>query len=467
MSTAAIAQQARKHPKGLYILFFTEMWERFSYYGMRAILVLYLVSQSQAGPMGGLGWTKLEALKLYGWYTMLVYLVAIPGGWIADRITGQKKAVMIGGVLLCIGHGTMAFPGITTFYTALALIICGVGLLKPNISTLVGSLYAPGDPMRDKGFTIFYIGINLGAVFSALVVGTVGELVGWHYGFALAGIGMAFGQVVYIWGQKYLKTVHATEGIVGQVSEVTKMTPLTKKEKDRIVVLFICFLMVIIFWGAFEQAGGLLNLYALDKTDRVLFGWAIPTSWFQSLNPIFIVVFGTLVANFWYWYRKIGKETSSIYKMALGTMIMGSGFIFMIFASLQAGVAGKASMIWLVLAYLFFTIGELCASPVALSFITKIAPIKYASLMMGLYFAVTGLGNKIAGLFGEWAESSGEITVFGTITILTMIIGVIVIIFLKPLKRLTHGAEEGCLSDEDAESVEDNNSPSELVYDAE
>ena len=445
------------HPKGLYVLFFVEMWERFCYYGMRSILIYYMIKQ--------LMFAQERASYIYGLYTSAAYFFPFFGGILADRILGQKKTVIIGASIMAVGEFVLMSQDL--FYVGLALMALGTGLFKPNVSTQVGTLYDVGDHRRDRAFNIFYMGINLGAIMSPLICGTLGELYGWKWGFMSAGIGLILGLIVYIWGQKYLKTVHATEGVVGQVSEVTKMTPLTKKEKDRIVVLFICFLMVIIFWGAFEQAGGLLNLYALDKTDRVLFGWAIPTSWFQSLNPIFIVVFGTLVANFWYWYRKIGKETSSIYKMALGTMIMGSGFIFMIFASLQAGVAGKASMIWLVLAYLFFTIGELCASPVALSFITKIAPIKYASLMMGLYFAVTGLGNKIAGLFGEWAESSGEITVFGTITILTMIIGVIVIIFLKPLKRLTHGAEEGCLSDEDAESVEDNNSPSELVYDAE
>ncbi|MDO8494445.1 MAG: peptide MFS transporter, partial [Deltaproteobacteria bacterium] len=429
-----------KHPKGLYILFFTEMWERFSYYGMRAILVLYLVSQTQEGPMGGLGWTKIEALKLYGWYTMLTYLTCIPGGWIADRFLGQKKSVMVGGLLLCAGHFLMAFPGLNTFYTSLGLIIAGVGMLKPNISTLVGALYKHNDPMRDKAFTLFYIGINLGAFISAFIVGTVGELLGWHYGFALAGVGMALGQIVYITGQKHLVAPH---GLKSTLEAADKSTgPLTKQEKDRLLVMMISFLIVIVFWGAFEQAGGLMNLYTFEKTNRFLMGWEIPASWFQSLNPLFIVLLGTVVANFWYWRAKLKKESSSIYKMALGVMIMGFGFIFMVFAAREANINGKSAMIWLVLAYLFHTIGELCASPVALSYVTKLAPVRYGSLMMGVYFAATGLGNKVAGTIGEMTEHASEFSIFWGITIFTMIFGAAVLLFLKPLKRLSHGAEE-------------------------
>ncbi|EKD51249.1 MAG: hypothetical protein ACD_62C00295G0001 [uncultured bacterium] len=440
--SSGLRQLERKQPKGLYILFFTEMWERFSYYGMRAILVLYLVSETSGGPLGGLGWTKSDALALYGWYTMLVYLASIPGGLIADRITGQRKAVMYGGLLLCVGHGVMALPGIFAFYSAITLIICGVGMLKPNISTLVGSLYAPGDPLRDKGFTFFYIGINVGALFSALIVGTVGEMIGWHYGFALAGIGMALGQVVYIRGQKYLKGVGELVKVNNRSNTSRVQTSLSRVERDRVLVMLLSFLIVVVFWGAFEQAGGLMNLYTLEKTNRFFLGWEIPASWFQSLNPLFIILFGTLVANFWLWWRHRGKESSSLYKMALGTIIMGSGFVFMVLASVQAGTSGKAGMIWLVLAYLFHTIGELCASPVALSYITKLAPVKYASLMMGIYFAVSGLGNKVAGLLGEASENLGERTIFLGITVFTILFGGAVLLFLKPLKRLSHGAEE-------------------------
>ena len=431
------------HPKGLYVLFFTELWERFSYYGMRAILVLYIVAQVKEGNHGGLGWTEKEALALYGWYTMLVYVASIPGGWLADRYLGQKKAVMYGGLLLCAGHGIMAFHGLPFFYTALALIIAGVGLLKPNISTMVGGLYPPGDARRDKGFTIFYIGINVGALGSGIIVGTIGEMIGWHYGFALAGIGMLLGQAVYAWGQRYLVGVGELVVSTGKKSATAVPSkPLTSIEKDRIKVLLLSFLIVIVFWGAFEQAGGLMNLYTKEKVDRILFGFEIPASVFQSLNPLFIILFGTLVANFWYRRQAKGKHSSSLFKMALGTMIMGTGFLFMVGATMQVESTGSAAMYWLIGAYALHTIGELCASPVALSFITKLAPAKYASLMMGVYFATSGFGNKLAGLLGEAASDAGELTIFGGIFATTVTFGLLILALLKPLNRLTHGAED-------------------------
>jgi len=429
------------HPIGLYVLFFTELWERFSYYGMRAILVLYITSKTMdANP--GLGWTNGEALALYGWYTMLVYVMSIPGGIIADKFIGQKKAVLYGGILLCLGHGVLAITALWAFYTGLGLIIAGVGLLKPNISTMVGGLYKKGDERRDKGFTIFYIGINIGAFLSALIVGTVGEKVGWHYGFALAGIGMVLGQLVFWWGQKYLDGVGEFIGTADNEDREAFNRPLTKIEKDRMVVMFISFLLIIVFWGAFEQAGGLMNLYASEKTDRMLGGFEVPASWFQSVNAFFIITLGTAVAGFWYKWKLKGREASSLFKMAIGVIIMGWGFMFMRFASQEFAVNGSSAMYWLVLAYLFHTIGELCASPVALSFITKLAPVKYASFMMGAYFAASGLGNKVAGLIGQSAEGAGEITIFTGLVIFCTVIGILVILLLKPLKRLTHGAED-------------------------
>ncbi|TVZ26816.1 POT family proton-dependent oligopeptide transporter [Gillisia sp. Hel_I_86] len=432
------------HPMGLYILFFTEMWERFSYYGMRAILVLYLVSATTGGN-AGLGWTQPEALALYGWYTMLVYVVSIPGGILADKVFGQKKAVLIGGIILVFGHGILAVEEMWAFYTGLGLIIAGVGLLKPNISTMVGGLYKEGDIRRDKGFTIFYIGINVGAFLSSIIVGTVGEVYGWHYGFGLAGIAMALGLIVYLWGQKYLTNVgnllskvERNEGaslgnlfsellnsplqlvvstillgasIWGWLSWgfgygllflfltlVVAMMMMVYKDltsqimKDRYVVMLLSFILVIVFWGAFEQAGGLMNIYALDNTNRSIpfslpfgIGNEVPASWFQSLNAMFIIIFGVVIANYWAKRKLKSKEASSIFKMAIGVIIMGIGFIFMVFAAMQFESNGSSAMYWLVLAYLFHTIGELCSSPVALSFITKLAPVKYASLMMGVY----------------------------------------------------------------------------------
>jgi POT family proton-dependent oligopeptide transporter len=451
------------HPVGLYILFMTEMWERFSYYGMRAILVLYLVSATTDGN-AGLGWTSAEALALYGWYTMLVYVASIPGGIIADKLLGQKKTVLWGGIVLVAGHGILAVEEMWAFYLGLLLIIIGVGMLKANISTMVGGLYKPGDIRRDKGFTIFYIGINLGAFLSSLIVGYVGESIGWHYGFGLAGIAMAFGLIVYWWGQKYLVNVgnllskaERDEGaslgnmfsdllkspiqliitavlMLGSIyylifesipygllfiflTLVTALMLMVYKDittqvmKDRYVVMILSFLLVVVFWGAFEQAGGLMNIYAADKTDRSLsvtlplIGNEVPATWFQSLNALFIIIFGVIVANFWARRKLKSKEASSIFKMATGVIIMGLGFIFMAFAASEyVPFDSKSAMYWLVLAYFLHTIGELSSSPVALSFITKLAPVKYASLMMGVYFAAIGLGSKVAGVIGEFSQ---------------------------------------------------------------
>ncbi|WP_417875803.1 peptide MFS transporter [Winogradskyella sediminis] len=411
-TTAKLAHQKELfgHPVGLFILFFTEMWERFSYYGMRGILVLYMATSATAIDPG-LGWSNKDAIWLYGWYTMFVYVASIPGGWIADKFLGQKKTVMLGGLLLCIGHGVLAIPQSWAFFTGLLLIILGVGGLKPNISTMVGGLYKEGDIRRDSGFTIFYIGINIGAFLASITVGLVAYYYGWHYGFGLAGIGMLVGQAVFIWGQKFLKGVGEFTG-GSQATEAERLAskrPLSKIEKDRVVVLLISFLIVVVFWGAFEQAGGLMNLYTDAKVDRTIgLSWLeeIPAAVFQSLNAGYIIIFGTLIGGFWIWWKKKGKESSSLFKMAVGTIIMGLGYVFMMFASQEASAEtfGKAAMVWIFLAYLFHTIGELCTSPVSLSFITKLAPLKYASIMMGVYFAATGFGNKLAGTIGESSQ---------------------------------------------------------------
>jgi POT family proton-dependent oligopeptide transporter len=502
MTNSATANQKELfgHPIGLYILFLTEMWERFSYYGMRGLLSLYMAAELTDNQGPGLGWTNAESLKLYGWYTMLVYLMSIPGGMIADKILGQKRSVLIGAIILVLGHGTLAIEALWAFYTGLILIILGVGMLKPNISTMVGGLYKKGDIRRDKGFSIFYIGINLGSLLATTIVGLVVVKWGWHAGFGLAGIGMLFGLVVYIYGQKYLthvgnkntdeekkdqvaltqifgdlfkspKHLGIVSGMIALsvyyggfvlsevdhwaytalfifLSLVVGMLMMIYKslrsqiEKDRFLVVLLSFMLVIVFWGAFEQAGGLMNLYTNDYTNRMLFGWEVPTIWFQSLNAGFIILFAVAVANFWAKRKLKNKEASSLFKMATGTIIMGLGFVFMVFAVMDYKANGSSAMYWLVLAYFFHTIGELSSSPVSLSFVTKLAPVRYASLMMGLYFASTGLGNKVAGLLGESASEYGEYTIFAGITIFTVIFGFLVILILKPLKRLTHGAED-------------------------
>ena len=487
------------HPVGLYFLFFTELWERFSYYGMRAILVLYLVAQT-GGENPGLGWSNESAIALYGWYTMFVYVATIPGGLLADKILGERKSVMIGGLLLCIGHSVLAIEHISAFYTGLAFIVLGVGCLKGNISSMVGGLYKKlSNDKRDMGFYIFYMGINIGAAAASLLVGYVGEEHGWHYGFGLAGIGMAIGQLFYWRGQKYLShvgnVINMDKKSSGKTNLITKIFEKTnstlgffltialglliylywgswsygllvtglafavgiaiviyndgsKIEKDRILVTYIAFLMIIVFWGAFEQAGGLLNLYAKQKTNLVLTeNFTVPASWFQSLNAIFIIIFASIVGSFWVWWQNKGNEYSGIFKMAIGVIIMGWGFFFMSAASgeVQYSSSGdiveKSAMYWLVLAYLFHTIGELCASPVALSFITKLSPARWSAFMMGAYFAVTGLGNKVAGLIGENASEIGEYWTFTGIAIFCTLFGLLFLFLVKPLKRLIHDAE--------------------------
>ena len=432
------------HPAGLYVLFFTEMWERFSYYGMRAILVLYLVAESTPDAINpGLNWETGAALSLYGTYTMLVYVASIPGGWIADNILGQKKSVLYGGILLVLGHSILAVEEMWAFYTGLGLIIAGVGMLKPNISSMVGGLYSQGDVRRDDGFIIFYIGINVGAFLSSLIVGYVGETYGWHYGFGLAGIGMTLGLIQYLYGQKYLSQVgdFIGDNKSEEGADVLKK-PLTSIEKDRLVVLFLSFILVIVFWGAFEQAGGLMNIYASEKTDRLFMGWLVPASWFQSLNAMFIIFLGTAVAGYWAKRKLKNQLSSSLFKMIIGLIIMGTGFFFMSAAATQYESQGSSAMYWLVLAYLFHTIGELCISPVALSFITKLAPLKYASLTMGVYFAMTGFGNKLAGMLGEASQSMGEFTIFTGIALFCVVFGCLVLLFRTKLEKLTHGAED-------------------------
>lgn len=430
------------HPKGLYILFFTEMWERFSYYGMRAIFILYLTAKTTEAN-AGLGWDKVSALELYGWYTMMVYVMSVPGGLLADRWLGQKKAVMLGGLLLCIGHFILAFDEIWAFYTGIVFIILGVGALKPNISSMVGGLYQKGDLKRDSAFTIFYIGINIGAFAAPLLVGYVGEVINWHYGFGLAGIGMALGQIVYVWGQKYLTTV-GNFVPVQRDSGTNKKVPLTAVEKDRMIVLILSFIIVIVFWGAYEQAGGLMNLYARDKIDRVMFGFEVPASFLQALHAFYVILLGVPVAYFWTRWRKKGRESSSLFKMGIGTIITGFGFLLLAGAAIEtaSSLDGKASVYWMFGAYLLHVVGELSISPVALSFITKLAPLKYASLMMGAYFMVSGVGNKVAGYVGEAAQSAGELTIFMGVLIFCVSFGLLLVLFVKKLKKLTHGADD-------------------------
>jgi POT family proton-dependent oligopeptide transporter len=431
------------HPKGLYILFFTELWERFSFYGMRAIFVLYLTAQTTELGNPGLGWTNKEALALYGWYGMMVYFMGIFGGAIADNWLGQKKSVLLGGIFIIFGQFSLSVDNLWMFWTGLVLLVCGVGLLKPNISTMVGGLYKQGDSKRDAGFTIFYIGINMGALVAPFLVGYFGEKVDWHLGFSLAGFGMILGQIVFVFGRDHLKGVgellkHSSEN--GHLAR----QPLSKLEKDRIVVLLLSFLIVIVFWAAYEQAGGLMNLYARDSVDRWVFGFEIPTSWFQSLHAFYVVLIGGPMAWLWLKWGNMGKESSAVFKMGVGMIIMSISFIALMGAVYEASLSalGKAPIYWLLLSYFLHVVAELSISPISLSFITKLAPAKYASLLMGTYFAIIGFGNKAAGLLGEAAQDAGEMAVFGIIAAACLFVGILLFLFIKKLKSLTHGAED-------------------------
>lgn len=429
------------HPKGLFLLFSVEMWERFSYYGMRALLVLYMVAQTSTG---GFGWDSGTALKIYGYYTGLVYLTPLLGGYIADRWLGQRRAVTLGGVLMMFGHFLMAVPGEIAFFAALGLLILGNGFFKPNISTMVGGLYEQKDPRRDGAFTIFYMGINLGAFFSPLVCGTLGEKIGWHYGFAAAGVGMAFGLIAYLALQKkLLGNIGNAPTKLERSAAKAADAPLTKKEYDRIMVILILAFFTIFFWTAFEQAGGLMSLYTDTKVDRMLGTFQVPTSWFQSINPMLIVLLGPVFSIMWTRLGASGRNPSSPVKMALGLIILGVGFLFMLGAARQAEGTGKAAMYWVVMAYAFHTLGELCLSPVGLSMVTKLAPLKYASLLMGVWLLSSFVANLAAGYVGSYSEKLGEFQLFFSIFVATVAAGGFLLGLSRYLKKKMHGAEGG------------------------
>jgi POT family proton-dependent oligopeptide transporter len=422
------------HPKGLFLLFVTEMWERFSYYGMRALLVLYAAAATHAANPG-LGWADAQALKLYAWYTGFVYLTPLIGGWLADNYLGQRKAVIIGGLVMAAGQFTLASPlgtmgmspafslgalGIafpetpTSFYAGLLLLILGNGMFKPNISTMVGELYPQGDGRRDGAFTIFYMGINTGAFIAPLVCSTLGEdpAYGWRVGFLAAGIGMLLSVAIQLaFAQRFIGNVGREPAAQRSLRMAggTK-APLTPVERDRLRVIFVIFTFVVIFWATFEQAGGLMNLFAEKYTDRGIGSFTVPTGWFQSLNPLFIMLLGIPFSMLWLKLGAGGKNPPTPVKMYLGLAQVALGFMFLVVAVFEMQRTGdmKSSMLWLVLAYLFHTTGELCISPVGLSMVNKLAPLRLGSLMMGVWFLVNFVGNTLAGYIGAFSEHMGE-----------------------------------------------------------
>jgi POT family proton-dependent oligopeptide transporter len=423
------------HPRGLSVLFFTEMWERFSYYGMRAILILYMVAPVTAG---GLGYSTVRAASIYGWYTMLVYAMAIPGGFVADRFIGYQRAVLLGGIVIACGHFTMAFHATSFFFLGLGLIVIGTGLLKPNVSSMVGSLYSADDPRRDSGFSVFYMGINIGAGAAPLVCGWLGQRVDWHYGFVAAGFGMIIGIVQYVMGRRWLEAVRVQRRELSTNAEETKK--FTAAEWKRVIVILVLFLFAILFWGAFEQSGSSLTLFADRYTRLSLFGWSFPSSWFQVEQPVFVLILAPIFA--WLWLRLGSRQPSSAMKFALGLILVGLGYLWIVPAAASAQTGVRVSPIWLTVLYLVHTFGEMCLSPVGLSIVTKLSPKRIVGLMMGVWFLGTSFGSKLAG----WAASFFDIIPVSRLFLInaltTIIAGAILLLLARSITRLTAGKPE-------------------------
>jgi proton-dependent oligopeptide transporter, POT family len=494
------------HPRGLSTLFFTEMWERFSYYGMRGFLIFYMTADPRAG---GMGLNTATAAAIYGTYTSMVYLMSVPGGWIADRVIGQRRSVLYGGLLIASGHFALAVPTATMFYLGLVLIVLGTGLLKPNISVIVGQLYAAKDIRRDAGFSIFYMGINLGAFLGPLVTGYLAQdasframLEGWgwdpnsawHFGFGAAGVGMTLGLIQYMlsgrrlgsaglapggattpeltdkfrrqawrWGGASLGvlvvivvlaasgalTIHPTTvrdlagySLVAITVVFFSMLFLdrswTRDERGRLFVIFVFFACSALFWGAFEQAGSTLNLFADRSTRNQLLGYDFPSSWFQSVNALFIIVFAPVLA--WLWVRLGERQPSSPSKFAIGLIGVGVGFLILVPASLGARNGTLVTPMWLTVVYLIHTLSELCLSPVGLSSMTKLAPPRVVGSMMGVWFLGASIGNFMAGQMATFYESMPLEQLFGVVSLLPIAAGVVMLVFSTRLTRMTGGA---------------------------
>jgi len=440
-----------EHPMALYFLFFTEMWERFSYYGMRALLVYYMTKhilldewkdrvighgaiigaiQSVFGVLN----VKAQASQLYGLYTAFVYLTPLAGGMIADRFIGQRKSVYIGGFIMAAGQFVLTQERF--FYFGLALLIIGNGFFKPNISTQVGALYPKGDERRDRAFMIFYVGINVGALLAPLICGTLGEKVGWGYGFGAAGIGMLLGLVIYTFAQKYLAPDNVMKKAAASAANEVAATvePFNKDEWGRIIGLCTLCLLNVLFWGVYEQQGNTLALWADENTDRVLLGWEVPGSWLQAVNPSMIFLFTPIIIGFWKGQAARGKEPSSVAKMATGCSIMGIGYALMAVAAIVSG--GKnASVLWLVGATVLLTLGELYLSPVGLSLVTKVAPGRVVSMMMGMWFISSFLGNYLQGFLGTYWTKMEKSSFFFMLTGLSFVAAASMLAVMVPLKK--------------------------------
>ncbi len=489
------------HPGGLSTLFFTEMWERFSYYGMRALLVLYLTA---ALIDGGMGMTDTKAAAIYGLYVGGVYLSALPGGWIADRLLGLQNAVFWGGVIIALGHFSMAIPSTPTFFLGLLLVVIGTGLLKPNVSAIVGSLYPEGGARRDAGFSIFYMGINLGAFLGPIVCSFLGEKFDWHLGFGAAGVGMVLGLIQYQLGRGRLgdagTSVSSPDGVRAGVNRlltgialvvalVVAMTALHRSgaltmsferaavaaawvivsvaviyfvwlmlaggldgpERKRVVYIFVLFAGSVLFWAGFEQAGSSMNLFASRLTDRGVLGWEIPAGWLQSVNSTFIILLAPVFGVLWIRLARRDREPSLPVKFGLGLILLGIGFFVLAWGSSFASETTLVSPMWLVVTYFFHTCGELCLSPVGLSSVTKLSPTRLVGQMMGIWFMGTSLGNLLAGLAAGQFDSMPLVRLFGTVAAVVVGAGLVFLVFNRPIDALAPGVVKGTSAEVEGE----------------
>jgi POT family proton-dependent oligopeptide transporter len=410
------------------------MWERFSYYGMRAFLIYYMTASVAAG---GLGFAVANAGTIYGLYTGSAWGAAILGGIVADRWLGQYRSVLIGGIIIALGHFTLAFRPLPFFYTGLVLIVVGTGLLKPNVSNLVGALYKPGDSRRDAGFSIFYMGINLGALFGPLVAGYLAQKVDWHLGFACAGVGMTFGLVQYVVGRNRLQTPTAVAPTADAGPEAPKAT-FTPTEWKRMAAIVVFFLVAILFWGAYEQAGSSLALFADQNTRLEVFGFSFPSSWFQSVQPIFVITLAPIFA--WIWVRLGPRNPSVPAKLALGVLFMGVAFLILVPAGAMAQSQGvRVSPWWLVASYGISELGELCLYPVGLSAVTKLSPVRILGLMMGVWMLSNAFGNMLAGYAARFFVSMPLQQYFGEVALILFVTAAVMFALVKPIRRLMGG----------------------------
>jgi proton-dependent oligopeptide transporter, POT family len=431
------------HPRGLSTLFFTEMWERFSYYGMRAFLILYMVH--------ALGFNDKHAGSVYGTYTASAWAAAIVGGFLADRWLGQYKSVLIGGIIIAIGHFTLAFHGLSFFYTGLGFIVVGTGLLKPNVSGIVGSLYERDDARRDAGFSIFYMGINLGAALGPFIAGYLAQRVDWHIGFACAGVGMTLGLIQYVLGRRHLEPAIVRLAEQRKAAREAKPAPgtaaphertfggFTGTEWKRLAAMGVFFVFAAVFWGAYEQAGSTLNLFGDRFTRTSILGFSFPSSWFLTVQAIFVIVLAPAFA--WLWMRLGRYEPSTPTKFAIGLFFTGLSFVFLLIPAYQLqGAPGiRVSPFWLIGCYFIQELGELALSPVGLSVFTKLSPVKIVGFMLGVWFLADSVGNKVAGLAAGYISTAPLPHLFGVIAAVCLGTSIIAFAIIKPVKGLMGG----------------------------